>query len=64
MKRIANMTEREREALVHELEVEHRVAVVDAARIKRELRELQTALAAKEQRAAEIESGIAALRGL
>ncbi|AHJ86485.1 hypothetical protein ST20ES_32 [Mycobacterium phage 20ES] len=64
MKRIATMTSREREALIHDLEIEHRAAIVDAARIRREMRELQTALAAKEQRVQEIESGIAALRGI
>ncbi|QTF81456.1 hypothetical protein SEA_TARSUSIV_32 [Mycobacterium phage TarsusIV] len=64
MKSIAAMTAREREQIIHELEVEHRVAVVDAAKIKRQMRQLTAELEAKEKRLREIEDGIDVLRGL
>ncbi|QNJ56982.1 hypothetical protein SEA_BENGIVUITTON_33 [Mycobacterium phage BengiVuitton] len=59
---LERMSARRREELIHELEVEHRVAVVDAAKLKREIRGLTAALEAKEQRIREIEDGIAVLR--
>ncbi|QFG11834.1 hypothetical protein SEA_SEMPERFI_34 [Mycobacterium phage SemperFi] len=64
MKSIAAMSARERERIINELEVEHRVAVVDAAKIKRQMRELTAELEAKEKRLREIDDGIAVLRGL
>ncbi|QJD50236.1 hypothetical protein SEA_IWOKEUPLIKEDIS_33 [Mycobacterium phage Iwokeuplikedis] len=60
---LEKLTPRRREELIRELEVEHRVAVVEAAKINREIRELQAALAAKEQRIREIDDGIEILRG-
>ncbi|AIW02928.1 hypothetical protein PBI_LARENN_33 [Mycobacterium phage Larenn] len=62
MKRIARMTSREREHLIRELEIEHRVAVADAARIRRQMRELSVELEARERRVREIEDGIEVLR--
>ncbi|AHG24253.1 hypothetical protein KIY80_gp32 [Mycobacterium phage Benvolio] len=62
MKAIDQMTPREREHIIHDLEVEHRVAVVEAAKIKREMRQLAAALESKERRIQEIETGIALLR--
>ncbi|QBJ04834.1 hypothetical protein SEA_ELEPHANTOON_33 [Mycobacterium phage Elephantoon] len=56
------MSSREREQILRDLEVEHRVVVVEAAKIKRSIRELQVQLAAKERRVSEIEDGIAILR--
>ncbi|AZV00828.1 hypothetical protein KIY87_gp67 [Mycobacterium phage Malec] len=64
MKRIARMTPREREHLIRELEIEHRVAVVDVVKIKRQIRQLTEELEAKERRVREIDDGIAVLRGL
>ncbi|QDF18430.1 hypothetical protein SEA_RACHALY_35 [Mycobacterium Phage Rachaly] len=63
MKSIAAMSAREREHIIQELEIEHRVAIVDAAKIKREIRRLMAALEAKDRRIREIEDGISALRG-
>ncbi|QGH78729.1 hypothetical protein SEA_MIKO_35 [Mycobacterium phage Miko] len=63
MKSIAAMSARERERIIQELEIEHRVAIVDAAKIKREIRRLMAALEAKDRRIREIEDGISALRG-
>lgn len=65
----------EREALASELEVQHRVAVVDAAKVEREIktlteqfnakiRELQADLGAKRQRVVEIDRGIGVLRDI
>ncbi|ASR86487.1 hypothetical protein SEA_CHANGELING_35 [Mycobacterium phage Changeling] len=62
MKLIANMTPREREALIHDLEVEHRVEIVAAAKAKRTMREAAAELASHERRITEIETGIALLR--
>ncbi|AVP41880.1 hypothetical protein SEA_JSQUARED_33 [Mycobacterium phage Jsquared] len=64
MKPIADMSPRERELLIHDLEIEHRTAIVDAAKIKRQMRELAAELEAKETRIREVEDGIAVLRGL
>ncbi|AOZ61273.1 hypothetical protein SEA_DARTHPHADER_33 [Mycobacterium phage DarthPhader] len=63
MKSIAAMSPREREGIIQNLELEHRVAVVDAAKIKREMRRLAATLEAKERRIREIEDGISILRG-
>ncbi|ASR86141.1 hypothetical protein SEA_BOBSWAGET_35 [Mycobacterium phage BobSwaget] len=63
MKSIAAMSAREREHIIQELEIEHRVAIVAAAKIKREIRRLMAALEAKERRIREIEDGIEVLRG-
>ncbi|AVR76802.1 hypothetical protein KIY83_gp32 [Mycobacterium phage Fameo] len=60
---LEKLTPRRREDLIRELEIEHRVAVVEAAKISREIRELQAALAAKERRIREIDDGIEILRG-
>lgn len=62
MKQITAMTPRERERILRDLEVEHRVAVVEAAKIRREIRRLQEALDAKERRIVEIVDGISILR--
>ncbi|ASW31379.1 hypothetical protein SEA_LOKK_35 [Mycobacterium phage Lokk] len=62
MKSIAAMSAREREHIIQELEIEHRVAIVDAAKIKREIRRLMAALEAKDRRIREIEDGIEVLR--
>ncbi|WKW87249.1 hypothetical protein SEA_CHARGERPOWER_34 [Mycobacterium phage Chargerpower] len=64
MKSIAAMSPRERERLINELEIEHRVAIVDAAKIKRQMRQLAAELEAKDRRIREIEDGIEVLRGL
>ncbi|BBC43852.1 hypothetical protein [Mycobacterium phage GS4E] len=56
------LSPRRRQELIHDLEVEHRVAVVDAAKLKRDIRECQAALEAKLQRISEIEDGISILR--
>ncbi|ASZ72823.1 hypothetical protein SEA_DRAKE55_34 [Mycobacterium phage Drake55] len=60
---LEKLTPRRRDDLIRDLEVEHRVAVVEAAKINRQIRELQAALAAKEQRIREIDDGIDILRG-
>ncbi|UJD20962.1 hypothetical protein SEA_HARRYHOUDINI_34 [Mycobacterium phage HarryHoudini] len=60
---LEKLTPRRRDELIRDLEVEHRVAVVEAAKINRQIRELQAALAAKEQRIREIDDGIEILRG-
>ncbi|QGJ90243.1 hypothetical protein PBI_SHEAKEIRA_33 [Mycobacterium phage SheaKeira] len=62
VKTISQMTHRERESLLRDLEVEHRVAIVEAAKIKRERNRLNAELAAKEQRIQQIEDGIGILR--
>ncbi|QGH78034.1 hypothetical protein SEA_LONEWOLF_33 [Mycobacterium phage LoneWolf] len=62
MQRIGDLSTRERERILRDLEIEHRSAVVDAAKIRRSIRDLQGQLQAKEQRVREIEDGIAILR--
>lgn len=57
------MTARERDALVRELEVEHRTAVADAARMKRDMRQMAADLEAKEKHIREVADGISILRG-
>ncbi|QXO13309.1 hypothetical protein SEA_TROOPER_32 [Mycobacterium phage Trooper] len=64
VKRIARMTSREREHLLRELEIEHRVVICDATKIKRQMRDLAQQLEAKERRVREIEDGIDVLRGV
>lgn len=56
------MSAKERERILRDLEVEHRVVVVEAAKIKRSIRELQGQLQAKERRLREIDDGISILR--
>ncbi|AOT24775.1 hypothetical protein SEA_KOKO_36 [Mycobacterium phage Koko] len=63
MKPIDRMSPREREHLIRELEIEHRQAVGEAARVKREIRSLTAQLEQADRRVRELESGIAALRG-
>ncbi|ADB93729.1 hypothetical protein REDROCK_36 [Mycobacterium phage RedRock] len=62
MKRIDSMSSREREAIIHDLEIEHRAAIVAAAKTKREIRSLVASLESQENRIREIETGIALLR--
>lgn len=62
MKLVANLTYRERNHLISELEIEHRVEIVAAAKIQRQIRELSKALEARHERIREIEDGINLLR--
>ncbi|UJD20872.1 hypothetical protein SEA_ZIMMER_34 [Mycobacterium phage Zimmer] len=62
MKAIDSMTQRERQGIIQTLELEHRVAITEAARIKRTMRQLAAELESKERRIGEIETGIALLR--
>ncbi|QFG11546.1 hypothetical protein PBI_BOGOSYJAY_33 [Mycobacterium phage BogosyJay] len=62
LKPIGQMTDREKQALIRELEIEHRVAIVEAAKVKRERNRLNAELESREERIREIETGIALLR--
>ncbi|QGJ88786.1 hypothetical protein SEA_YECEY3_34 [Mycobacterium phage Yecey3] len=60
--KIATLSRRERDEIARNLEIEHRVAIVDAAKIKRERNRLTSELEAKERRIREIEDGLSILR--
>lgn len=62
MKTIDRMSARERQHLTEELEIEHRVQVVEAAKLSRQMKQLAAQLEAKQDRIQEIETGIALLR--
>ncbi|QBP31056.1 hypothetical protein SEA_REFUGE_36 [Mycobacterium phage Refuge] len=63
MNKINSLSPRERQEILQNLELEHRVAVVEAAKLKREMRRIVAALEVKERRIREIEDGISILRG-
>ena len=56
------MSQKEKNSLIRELEVTHRVLVADSAKIKRTMRDLARQLESREQQISDAEQSIVALR--